>query len=148
MESVELDRQYSLLLSDFRAWEERLASLGAGASLLQRAFAPDPVTRAIEQREEVLGPDRVRSVVVEMLSRYLVLTAVNPRFFSFVAANHGFRALYNSGIEDKALTQWAMFKSQNGLFDDSRPKPEDLERKIQECFETYPALRALAPLAQ
>lgn len=144
MKSVELDRQYSLLLSDFRVWEERLASLGAGASLLQRAFAPDPVTQAIEQSEAALGPDGVRSVVVEMLSRYLVLTAVNPRFFSFVAANHGFRALYNNGIEDKALMQWAMFKSQNGLFDESCPKPEDLERKIQECFEAYPALRALA----
>jgi hypothetical protein len=116
---------------EHRALIKELTELGAGYSLVERALVPPNVRNTLEDREKQYGQESLRKLCVKIMTRYLILVSVNPRYFDFVTENHVHRTLFNNGIKDKDLNYWMMW-SREAYFAPN-PKhaiPKDLEEEI------------------
>lgn len=128
------------LLDEFYSHRDQLITCGAGVSLVQRALAPQAIVSEIEKREQAMGREQIKELVIKLLARYIVLIQENNHFFDYTAANEPSRALLNNGIEDKDLTWWCHFERSYGEKESAyRPVPPALQAEIDSILASRPA---------
>lgn len=116
--------------AEHRSLVDELVKLGAGRSAVERALTPPGAINALEEREEKYGQERLRKLCVAIRARYLILLNENERYFDYVTENHVHRALWNNGIDDKALDYWMTSREAYFIPNPKYPMPKDLEEEL------------------